>query len=248
MPRCRPVSHSPYPSTARSASGRSAVRRSATLVMISASSGVVRRRPASRHWSTAASQAARLKMNVIAGSSAAASSRLMISGRLGGRGRAGLRPPRAGAPGSLAGGPFLPPRQPQQLRVHLRRAGGRTIRPAAPGTGRDEQVVEVAVGEHVLPERHRPVLVDDHRRAAADLCQPVTELLGVADRGRQGHDPDRLGQVDDHLFPHRPTEPVGQVVHLVEDHITQPVQGGRATRRACCAAPRWSSPRPALRR
>ena len=50
----------------------SLVRRSAISVITAASSGVVSRRPASRHWRTAASQPARLKMNVIAGSSPAA--------------------------------------------------------------------------------------------------------------------------------------------------------------------------------
>ena len=59
----------------------SAVRRSAVCWMISASSGVVSLSPALRHCCTAASQPARLKMNVIAGSSPEASSREITSGR-----------------------------------------------------------------------------------------------------------------------------------------------------------------------
>jgi hypothetical protein len=59
----------------------SLVRLEATASIASASAGVVSRRPACRHCWTAASQPARLKMNVIAGSSPAASSRSMISGR-----------------------------------------------------------------------------------------------------------------------------------------------------------------------
>ena len=86
----------------------------------------------------------------------------------------------------------------------------------------------MAVGQHVLPERHRPVLVDDHRGPAAHLGQPLTELLGVAHRRGQRDHPDRLGQVDDDLFPHRAAERVGQVVHLVQDHVAQAGQGGRA--------------------
>ncbi len=63
----------------------SAVRRSAISVMTAASSGVARRRPASRHCRTAASQPARLKMKVIAGSRPSASSRPITCGRRGGR-------------------------------------------------------------------------------------------------------------------------------------------------------------------
>ena len=59
----------------------SAVRRSATCWITSASSGVVSRSPATRHCSTAASQPARLKMNVIAGSRPLESSREITSGR-----------------------------------------------------------------------------------------------------------------------------------------------------------------------
>ena len=63
---------------------------------------------------------------------------------------------------------------------------------------------------------------------AADLAHPLAELLGVADRGRQRDQPHRLGQVDDHLFPDRAAEAVGQVVHLVHDDVAEPGQGGRA--------------------
>ena len=59
----------------------SAVRRSAVCWITPASSGVVSRSPAARHCWTAASQPARLKMKVIAGSSPLASSREITSGR-----------------------------------------------------------------------------------------------------------------------------------------------------------------------
>ena len=202
----------------------SRVRRSAISVMAAASSAVVSRTPASRHCRTAASQPARLKMNVMAGSSPAVSSRAMTSGRRGARNRAGRRAPRAGRPGRLARGPVVPPGQPEQFRVHP----GPPLPVAAARPGLQEQVVEPAADQHVLPQRHRPVLVHDHRGAAAHLGQPVAELLGVADRGGQRDHPDRLRQVDDHFFPDRAAEPVGQVVHLVQDHVAEPGQGGRA--------------------
>jgi hypothetical protein len=79
----------------------------------------------------------------------------------------------------------------------------------------------------VLPQRHRAVLVHDHRDPAAHAVQPVAELLGVADRGRQRDQRDRLGQVDDDFFPNGAAGPVGQVVHLVQHHETEPVERGR---------------------
>ena len=72
----------------------SAARRSTNSVIAATSSGWVSRSPAARHCWTAASQPARLKMNSIAGSSPAASSREMTSGRYGGRDRPGDGPPR----------------------------------------------------------------------------------------------------------------------------------------------------------
>ena len=182
--------------------------------MYSASLGVVSRRPACRHCWTAASQPARLKMKVIAGSRPAASSRSTISGRYGGASRRGRRPPRPGRLARLAD--LLAPRQPHQVGVDL----------AVVIVG--EQVVEAAAGHHVLPQRHRPVLVHDDLGAAADLGEPVAEFLGVGDGGRQRHHPDRLGQVDDHLFPDRAAGPVGQVVHLVEDDVAEVLERGGA--------------------
>ena len=70
---------------------------------------------------------------------------------------------------------------------------------------------------------------------------------GVADRRRQAHQPHVHREVDDHLLPHRPAVGVLQEVHLVE-HDEPEVVERRGGRRSCCAAPRWSSPRPARRR
>jgi hypothetical protein len=59
----------------------SAVRLAIISSIARVSSGVVSRSPASRHCRTAASHPALLKMNVIAGSSPALSSREMTFGR-----------------------------------------------------------------------------------------------------------------------------------------------------------------------
>ena len=71
------------------------------------------------------------------------------------------------------------------------------------------------------------MLVHDHGDAAAQVVQPVAELLSVAHRGRQRHHPYRLGQVDDDLFPDRAAGAVSEVVHLVEDHVAEALEGGR---------------------
>ena len=106
--------------------------------------------------------------------------------------------------------------------------------------GVDEQVVQAGVDEHVLPQRHGPVLGDHDAGVAADGGEPLAELLGVAHRGRQRHQLDVVGQVDDHLLPDRAAEPVGEVVHLVHDDEPEPGQGRGRRRRSCCGAPRWS--------
>ena len=91
----------------------------------------------------------------------------------------------------------------------------------------DEQVVQPAAGHHVLPQRHRSVLLDDDGGVAAHGHEPVAELLGVAHCRRQRHQPHRLGEVDDHLLPDRAAEAVGEVVHLVHDDVAEPAQGVR---------------------
>ena len=130
-------------------------------------------------------------------------------------------PARAYGPAArTARGPALEPdvplRHPEQLGVD----------PGVLVVG--EQVVQPVPGQHVLPQRHRPVLVHDDRGPPADLVQPVAELLGVAHRGGQGRHPHRLRQVDDHFLPDRAAGGVGQVVHLVQDDVAQARQRGRA--------------------
>jgi len=63
--------------------------------------------------------------------------------------------------------------EPHQLGVHSR------------AVVTDPEVVQPAVGHHVLPQRHRPVLLDDDLGRAAHRAQPVAELLRVADGRRQ---------------------------------------------------------------
>ena len=127
------------------------------------------------------------------------------------------RPPSAsaGPARGLALDPGVPLGHPEQLGVD----------PGVLVVG--EQVVQPVPGQHVLPQRHRPLLVHDDRRAAADLIQPLAELLGVAHRRGQRHHPHRLGQVDDHFLPDRAAGPVGQVVHLVEHDVAEAGQRRR---------------------
>jgi hypothetical protein len=80
----------------------------------------------------------------------------------------------------------------------------------------------------VLVQRHRTALLDDRDRVAAHLGEPFAELLGVGHRRRQRHDRHALGEVDDHLLPHRTAEAVGQIVHLVHHHVAEAGEAPRA--------------------
>lgn len=91
-----------------------------------------------------------------------------------------------------------------------------------------EEVVHPAARQDVLPQRHGPVLGDDHLGVAADGVQPVAELLGVRHGGRQGHQGHRLGEVNDHFLPDGTAEAVGEVVDLVHDHMAEAEQRLRA--------------------
>ena len=156
----------------------------------------------------------------------------MTSTRLGGRNLRGRRPPRCGRRAALAaqssrraiahGLTFA------RCRASCHGGASRAssaVDPAVRGAG--EQVVQAPVREHVLPERHRPVLVHDHGRVAAYLGKPLAEFLGIAHRRRQRHDLHRLGQMDDDFLPHRAAEPVGEVVHLVEHDVAEAGQRAR---------------------
>ena len=90
-----------------------------------------------------------------------------------------------------------------------------------------EQVHHAVTDHHVLPQGHRTVLRNDNVRAAAHRIQPRAELLNVRHRSRQRNDVHMLRKVNNRLFPHRATETVRQVVHLIHDHIAQAGQRGR---------------------
>ena len=90
-----------------------------------------------------------------------------------------------------------------------------------------EQVHHAVTDHHVLPQGYRAVLGNDNVRAAAHRIQPRAELLNVRHRSRQGDDVHMLGKVNNRLFPHRATETVRQVVHLIHHHIAQAGQRGR---------------------
>ena len=197
----------------------SLVRRDATVSMYSASLGVVSRRPGGQ---------ALLDGGVAAGPAEDERDRGEQARRVepvddlrAVRRRVPSRPVAARAAGAppmtaVRLADLLAPRQPHQVGVDL----------AVVIVG--EQVVEPAARHHVLPERYRAVLVHDDLGAAADLGEPVAELLCVGDGGRQRHHPDRLGQVDDDLFPDRAPGPVGEVVHFVEDDVAEVLERGGA--------------------
>ena len=148
----------------------------------------------------------------------------MTSGRDGGRCMPG---PAAGPPGARAGAaasrPAGRPRGGGRCGAAARGRRGAACPPVA-GVGVVEQVEQPLAHQHVLPQRHRPVLVDHHGGVAAHGLDPAAELLGVADRRRQADQPHLLGQVQDDLLPHRAAHPVGQEVHLVHHDVRKSVQ------------------------
>ena len=80
-----------------------------------------------------------------------------------------------------------------------------------PVVGDVADVVEVV-------ELHRSSLLEHDAGRTADRFDPLGELVGVAHRRRQAHQPDVGRKVDDHLLPHRAAIGVLQEVHLVEHH------------------------------
>ena len=131
------------------------------------------------------------------------------------------RPSVAHQPGA---GPVVP-RDPHQLVVDRRSLPHETGRRV--DVGRSEQVEEPTAHHDVLVERHGSPLGDDRPGLAPDRLEPLAELLGVRHGGRQRRHGHRLGEVDDHLLPHRAAGPVGEVVDLVHDHEPEPDQGPR---------------------
>ena len=85
----------------------------------------------------------------------------------------------------------------------------------------DEKVEEAVAHHHLLPQWDGTMLVHDDLRRSTHGPQPLSELLGIAHRGRECGEEDALGQVDDHLLPHWPSESIREVVHLVHDDESQ---------------------------
>ena len=90
-----------------------------------------------------------------------------------------------------------------------------------------EQRQQIAADEDMLLEGHGADLGDDDFGVAADRVEPIAELLGVGDGGRQRDEAHIRRQVDDDLFPHRAAEAVGEVVHLVHHDVAQTLQRRR---------------------
>ena len=89
----------------------------------------------------------------------------------------------------------------------------------------NEEVVHPRSGDDVLPERNRPMLLDNDVGVAAHGFEPSTELLGITHRRRERRHGHRLGQMDDDLLPHGSAESVGQIVDLVHDDESEVVEG-----------------------
>ena len=84
--------------------------------------------------------------------------------------------------------------------------------------------VVVRLNKHMLFQRHGPFFGHHQRGVATDRFNPFGEVLDIRHGCGQADDSHALGQVDDHFLPHRPAETVGEIVHLVKNHVTQGVK------------------------
>ncbi len=156
------------------------------------------------HWRTAASQPARLKMKVIAGSRP---SRVEPGDHV----RTMRRPPaaRGRAAPRRAGAGFEMPQPvvdvPQQVRVD-----GRARRRGRPNRSNSRRPTSTCC--HSGTGRCSWTIT---RVSPRTLTSQSPNSSALRHRRRQRYQPDRGRQVDDHLLPHRAAEPVAQVVHLV---------------------------------
>jgi hypothetical protein len=91
-----------------------------------------------------------------------------------------------------------------------------------------EQRVQLAADQVVVVEGDRAALLDHHLGGAPGRLQPLAELLGVGHRRRKAGHLDLDRQVDQHLLPDRPPDPVLEVVDLVHDHVAKAAQGRAA--------------------
>ena len=177
---------------------------------------------------TASSVPAWEKMPAIAGSRSEAS---------GGR----RHPPARGArwtrtfattPGSIQGVP---------LGDASRRAPTAAVR-GSPAAGRHRRRGQQAVvGHHLLPQRNRPMLLED------DLRVPRTVAIQAPNSSTFETVADSAAIATDSgswMISSSQTAPRSRsaVVHLVEHHVSETGQGQARIRTPCSAGPRWSSP------
>ena len=137
-----------------------------------------------------------------------------------------LEPPRRDEPATAI------PRRPRGPPAST---AGVAIEPVALGVGAtvDQNGDEVvAIGGRVADEVQvlefdGTLVLDDRRGRAPDRLDPLPQLTGVRHRRRQADEPHVGREADDDLLPDRAPVGVLQVVHLVEDHHVQVVEGGR---------------------
>ena len=122
-----------------------------------------------------------------------------------------------------------PTRGPPTARVEARRFGVGSSFPVALDERREQvNLIAAPLPHHVeMLEADRSPLLDDRRRLSPHRLDPRCELLGIRDRRRQAHHANVGREVNDDLFPHRAAVRVLEVVHLVEDHESQTVEGRR---------------------
>ena len=184
-------------------------------------------------------------MKVIAGSSPSRSSRSMTSARVApppGRHRAakprppapppGPRPRRAGARGVRHRArrrrvPTPPRRGSASTRPRCSERADRReqvgVDPVSP-TNRSKIACPTIMCCHSGTGRCSETMTSVSPRTSPSQSPNSSALLTVADSETTCTS---LGQVDDDLLPHRPAEPVGEVVHLVHDHEPEAAQGRR---------------------
>ena len=105
--------------------------------------------------------------------------------------------------------------------------GERPVRGRCPPVFVEKHVDELVVAEHVLPQRDRAALGNDHFRTPPHLLYPRTKLFDVRNGRAQRNELHASRQVNNDLFPHGPSHSIREVVDLIHHDIAERMKSRR---------------------
>ena len=105
--------------------------------------------------------------------------------------------------------------------------GKRPVGGRCPPVFVEKHVDELVVAEHVLPQRDRAALGNDHFRTPPHLLYPRTKLFDVRNGRAQRNELHASRQVNNDLFPHGPSHSIREVVDLIHHDIAERMKSRR---------------------